>query len=111
MQQSDDIVIVYSSVPDPETGRRIAGRLVEQRLAACVNLIPGVTSVYRWHGRVETGSELLMMAKTRRVDYARLEAEIRSLHPYELPEILSVPVCGGLTAYLDWVRATDSEVP
>ena len=109
MQLSDDIIIVYSTVPDPETGRRIAGRLVEQRLAACVNLIPGVTSVYRWEGQVETGSELLLMIKTRSADYARLEAEIRSLHPYELPEIISVPVCGGLTAYLNWVRATDSE--
>jgi periplasmic divalent cation tolerance protein len=109
MQQADDVIILYSSVPEPETGRRIAGRLVERRLAACVNLIPGVTSIYRWQGQVETGSALLPMIEARGADYGRQEAEDRSLPRYELPEIISVPVCAGLTACLDWVRTTDSE--
>jgi periplasmic divalent cation tolerance protein len=111
MSEVRDVVIVYCTVPDTDTGERIAAHLVEYRLAACVSLIPGVTSVYRWQGRVETQTEALLMIKTRRADYARLETAIRSQHPYELPEIIAVPVSNGLTEYLDWVRTSNYEAP
>lgn len=111
MSQASDIVVVYCTVPDTATGERLAGHLVEYRLAACVTLIPAVTSVYRWQGQVEKAGECLLMIKARSADYVRLEGAIRSQHPYELPEIITVPVSGGLAEYLDWVRTTDNEAP
>ena len=109
MSQPSDIIVVYCTVPDSATGERIAARLVEYRLVACVSLLPGVTSIYRWQGRVETATESLLMIKACADDYPRLEAAILSQHPYELPEIITVPVNGGLPAYLDWVRTLDNE--
>lgn len=109
MSQDSDVIVVYCTVPDNASGERLAGHLVEYRLAACVTLIPAVTSVYRWQGRVETACESLLMIKARAGDYAPLESAIRSQHPYELPEIITVPVNGGLAEYLDWVRTTDNE--
>ncbi len=111
MSEARDVVIVYCTVPDTDTGQRIASHLVEYRLAACVTLIPGVTSVYRWKGEVETATEALLMIKARAADYARLETAVRSQHPYELPEIIAVPVSDGLTEYLDWVRTSNNEAP
>jgi periplasmic divalent cation tolerance protein len=107
MTPAGDVQILLCTVPDAETGRRIAARLVEYRLAACVNLLPGVQSVYRWQGKVQSDEELLLIIKARVADYARLEAAILELHPYELPEILAVPLTGGLPRYLDWVRNPD----
>ena len=109
MSEASDVIVVYCTVPDTATGERLAGHLVEYRLAACVNLLPGVTSTYRWQDKVETDTEALLMIKARAGDYARLESAIRSQHPYELPEIITVPVNGGLAEYLDWVRTTDNE--
>jgi periplasmic divalent cation tolerance protein len=109
MSEASDVIVVYCTVPDTATGERLANQLVEYRLAACVTLIPGVTSVYRWQGQVENARESLLMIKARAGDYARLESAIRSQHPYELPEIITVPVNGGLAEYLDWVRTTDNE--
>lgn len=111
MSEARDVIIVYCTVPDSDTGQRIASHLVEYHLAACVTLIPGVTSVYRWKGRVETDSEALMMIKARASDYARLESAIRSQHPYELPEIIAVSLTAGLAEYLDWVGTSNSEAP
>lgn len=82
---------------------QLATTLVEERLAACTNLIPALTSVYRWQDQVESSEEILLLIKTRKDCYARLEDRIKSLHPYELPEILSVPVENGLPDYLDWI--------
>lgn len=109
MNAASDVVIVYCTVPDAASGQRIASHLVEYRLAACVNIIPGVTSVYRWEGRVETADEALLMIKARRAEYPRLEAAIRSRHPYELPEIIAVSLSDGFTPYLNWVHATHTE--
>lgn len=78
--------------------------LVEARLAACVNALPGVRSVYRWQGRIERGEETLLIAKTTPARYAALESEVRRLHPYELPEIVAVNAAGGLPAYLQWIH-------
>jgi len=93
------------AAPDEETGRRIARALVEERLAACVNVLPGVRSVYRWKGAVEEASEVLLIAKTRADRSAALASRVRALHPYELPEVVVLPVTDGSRAYLRWVVA------
>lgn len=89
--------------PDSATARHIAESLVGERLAACVNLLPGVTSVYRWRGEVERAEEVLLLAKTTRERLQALSARIVELHPYELPEVIAVDIAGGLPAYLAWI--------
>ena len=98
---------MFCTAPDTDTARRIATALVEYRLAACVNLLPGVESLYRWAGKVTSDTEVLLMIKARAADYPLLETRIRALHPYELPEIIAVPLTAGLPAYLDWIRNPD----
>jgi periplasmic divalent cation tolerance protein len=99
----DEIVIVLTSLPDKEAAMRLARELVERRLAACVNVLAECTSVYRWKGAVENATEVPVLIKTRAARYAEVEAAIRELHPYELPEIVAVPVRHGLDEYLEWV--------
>ena len=102
-------LIVLCTVPDQAAGERIAAALVAERLAACVNILPQVTSVYRWQGQVETDAELLMIIKTRRRVYQRLEQRVVALHPHELPEVIAVQITDGLAGYLSWVdEMTDS---
>ena len=103
MSGKHDVQIIFCTVPDHATGERIARHLVEYRLAACVNVIPGITSVYRWKDKVETDREALLKIKAKTGNYQQIEAAIRSQHPYELPEIIAVPVTNGLAEYLDWV--------
>jgi periplasmic divalent cation tolerance protein len=103
MSSGSEIQIVFCTVPDTDTGRRIAAELVEYRLVACVTLLPGVESIYRWQGEVQRGKEALLMIKICAADYSGVEAAILELHPYELPEIIAVPLAGGLPAYLEWV--------
>ena len=103
MNDASEIRVLLCTVPDTDTGRRIAAQLVEYRLAACVNLLAGVESIYRWRGEVQRDNEALLMIKIRAVDYPEVEAAILELHPYELPEIIAVPLSGGLPAYLEWV--------
>jgi len=109
MGTANEIQIVFCTVPDTDTGHRIAAQLVEYGLAACVNLIPGIESVYRWKGQLEKASEILLMIKSRSADYTEVEAAISALHPYELPEIIAVPLSNGLAGYLDWVRTVHHE--
>lgn len=106
MRQQDEVLLVLSTVPDRETGRKIADHLVEYRLAACVNLLPAIDSTYRWQNAVQRDSENLLMIKTTRTAYPAMEAAVRRLHPYELPEIIAVPVAAGLPDYLAWVAAS-----
>jgi periplasmic divalent cation tolerance protein len=100
-----EVVAVLVSAPDAETARRIGRTLVEERLAACVNVVPGVSSIYRWRGAVEEASEVLMLVKTRAARADALAARVQALHPYELPEVVVLPVRGGSRAYLQWVAA------
>lgn len=89
--------------PDATVAARIARTLVEERLAACVNILPGVRSIYRWRDAVEEADEVLLVAKTTRAALPALQARIAALHPYELPELFAVEAAGGLPAYLGWI--------
>lgn len=103
-----DPLLVITNLPDQDSAERMAQTLIEERLAACVNVLAPCTSVYRWEGKVETAREFPLLIKTPASRYGKLEAAIRRLHPYELPEIVAVPICAGLPAYLAWV-ATETE--
>ena len=105
-----DTLLVFTNLPDREAALELARELVARRLAACVNVLAGCTSVYRWQGDVEQTAEVPVLVKTRAARYAELEAAIRELHPYELPEIVAVPVVRGLPEYLDWV-AEETAIP
>ena len=96
--------------PDMACAERVAGVLVDERLAACVQLLPGVRSMYRWQGEVERAEEVLLLIKTTRECLDALVARVRALHPYELPELLAVEAAGGLPDYLDWV-ASETRAP
>lgn len=103
-----ELRVVLLTAPDAEQAERLAHSLVEERLAACVNVVPGVRSVYRWEGRVEEAGELLLVVKTRADRTEALAARVRELHSYALPEVLELPAVGGSSAYLDWVRKESS---
>jgi periplasmic divalent cation tolerance protein len=94
-----------TNLPDRASAERIADALIGQQLAACVNILAPCRSVYRWKGAVETAEEYPLFAKTTRDRYSLLERVVQELHPYELPEIIAVPLGGGLPAYLEWVAA------
>jgi len=96
-------LVVFSTVAKAEDAERIARALVEQRLAACVNVVPGLVSLYRWKGELQRDEERLLVIKTRRERYAALQQALQSLHPYELPEIVALPVEAGSPAYLAWI--------
>ena len=104
----NEVIIVFTSLPDREAALKLAHELVAQRLAACVNVLAECRSVYRWKGEVEVAAEVPVFIKTRAERYAEVEAAIRELHPYELPEIVAVPVVHGLPDYLEWVAGETS---
>jgi periplasmic divalent cation tolerance protein len=95
--------LVFCTCPDEATAIKLATLLVEQHQAACVNIIPGLTSVYRWQGKVTTDQEYLLLIKSRADHYAALERLIREQHPYELPEVIAVTIGNGLEGYLHWL--------
>lgn len=99
-----EALLVLSNCPDSETADRIARGLVEAQLAACVNRLPGVESIYRWQGKVERASEVMLLIKTTRERYPAVEASIRLWHPYEVPEIIALPVVAGFAPYLRWIE-------
>lgn len=101
--------IVLCTCPDSGTATRIAEALVDQGLAACVNLIPGLRSIYRWQGKREESEEVLLLIKAPVDHYPRIEAAILEWHPYELPEIIAVSIDAGLPAYLAWLALDNSD--
>ena len=103
---SGRVLIVMTTVEAGEEPGRIADALVGEGLAACVNVLPPMSSVYRWRGEVVRGEECLLMIKTTEDLFGAVRDRIRALHAYELPEILAVPVTNGLAAYLDWIDAS-----
>ena len=96
-------LVCFSTCPDPSSADRIAAALVEERLAACVNVLAGVRSTYRWQGQVQRADEVLLVIKTTSDRLDNLRERLPALHPYELPELIAVEAAGGLPAYLDWI--------
>jgi periplasmic divalent cation tolerance protein len=96
-----EAMVVLCTFPDLDQARQIGAALVERQVAACVNLLPGVESIYRWQGRIERAGEVLAVIKTTR--YPELEEVLQEMHPYEVPEILGLSVAAGLPAYLAWL--------
>jgi len=95
--------IILNTCPNHDTAKQIAESLVTRGLAACINILPGVESVYKWKGQVECEQEYLLIIKTRADAYSSVEQAILKQHPYELPEIIAVPLANGLPAYLAWI--------
>jgi len=100
-------LIVYTTCPDEETARRISHKVVKDRVAACVHRQPAGTSVFEWEGRIEEEQEILLVIKTKEKLYGPLESAILELHPYDVPEIIAVPIENGLAAYLRWIDHLD----
>jgi periplasmic divalent cation tolerance protein len=100
---ADQILLAISTFPDAETASRIAQTLVEEKFAACANLIPAVHSIYRWKEKIETAGEVMAFFKTTRDRLPALERKLRSLHPYEVPELISMNIDSGSPDYLLWV--------
>ena len=100
---ADEIVVVFSTFPDVETARRIARELIDDKFAACANVISKIESIYRWQGKLEQGEETLVFFKTSAARYPAFQEKLKSLHPYEVPEIVCIPVSAGWPAYLGWV--------
>ncbi len=96
--------IVITTAPDQASARKLADTLVEEGLAACVNVLDRVESIYRWQGKINRDSEYMLLIKSTRQQYSQIQQRILDLHPYELPEIIAVPISGGLPAYLDWLN-------
>jgi periplasmic divalent cation tolerance protein len=99
------VIVTLCTCPDKDTAEKIARLLVEGALAACVNILPNIRSVYSWQGQVETAEEHLLIIKSSSQGYQAIESAIRSHHPYELPEIIAVPVGQGLPEYLNWIHS------
>jgi periplasmic divalent cation tolerance protein len=99
----DDVLVVLTNLPDRASAMKLAQALVERRLAACVNVLAECVSVYRWKGAIENTAEVPVLVKTRTARYGEVESAIRELHPYELPEIVALPVTHGHEDYLRWV--------
>lgn len=100
-----DHLLVITTLPDHAAGERLATALVEAGLAACVNIGAPVTSIYRWDGRMQRGSEVMLTIKTTRERYPAIEQAIVAGHPYELPEVIALPITAGLNDYLKWIDA------
>ena len=103
-----DAIVVFMTASNGEEAARLAEMLVGAHLAACVQILPEMESVYRWQGKVERAPEVLLLAKTIRSKFEELEREVRALHSYDTPEIIAVPVVAGSMPYLEWIKhATD----
>ncbi|HXG04701.1 MAG: divalent-cation tolerance protein CutA [Candidatus Rokubacteria bacterium] len=101
-----EVCVVLSTAPSPEAGAGIGRHLVAEHLAACVNVVPGARSIYRWQGQVEESDEALLIIKTERTRYPALARRLQELHTYSVPEVLALPVETGAPAYLAWVRTS-----
>jgi periplasmic divalent cation tolerance protein len=99
----NEVLLVITNLPDRATAERIAETLVTEHAAACVNIMAECTSIYRWQGKIEHAGEVPLLIKTTRAAYPQLESALRSLHPYEVPEIIALAVDAGLPEYLNWV--------
>lgn len=105
------MLLVLCNCPDEEVANRIALAVLESGLAACVNILPRIQSLYRWQGKIESATEIPLFIKSTAANYPALEAAIQKLHPYDIPEIIALPVERGLPAYLNWVAAETVQQP
>lgn len=101
-----EVILIITHFPDKASALTLAQKLIESRAAACVNILPESTSVYRWQGETETADEIPIFIKTLAEHYGKVEKIIKTIHPYELPEIIAVPVKTGLPAYMQWIADT-----
>lgn len=102
MTESQSIVVLITA-PSAEKAAELGRAIVEERLAACANIVPGVRSIYRWEGKVCDDAEVLMVVKTQQALFDRLEARVKGLHPYDCPEIIALPIVRGHAPYLQWI--------
>ncbi|HWM23942.1 MAG TPA: divalent-cation tolerance protein CutA [Chthoniobacterales bacterium] len=100
---ADEVLLALSTFPDAETARRISNQLVTENFVACANIIPAIESIYRWQGKIEEESETLVLFKTTVARSAAFQEKLKSLHPYDVPEIICLSIAGGLPEYLRWV--------
>lgn len=108
---NDECRLVLCNAPDQACAEQLARQLVSEGLAACVNLLPPVRSLYRWQGVIESADEVPLWIKTTAAAYPALEARLLQLHPYQVPEIIALPVLAGSALYLDWLRAACQPEP
>ena len=104
-------LLVLSNFPDNDTAKAAATALVKEKLAACVNLIPGVTSIYEWNATIECESEITAPIKTTEATFPTLKQRLAALHPYDLPEIIALPIQAGPEGYLSWIESTVQKSP
>lgn len=104
-QQTNDQIVVLMTAPNADEATRIAEMLVERKLAACLQILPPMTSIYVWKGEVQRESEILLVAKSTRAKFDELEEAVRAIHSYETPEIIALPIVAGSQAYLSWLSA------
>ena len=102
---SSSCLIVLSTVPSTQKAKDIAEKLVQERLCACVNIVDEVQSIFRWQAEIQNDPEVLMILKTTQERYIALEKRIQELHPYDVPEVIALPIAMGAQAYLDWLKA------
>jgi periplasmic divalent cation tolerance protein len=103
LEMADEILLAFSTFPDIETARRIARQLVSENFVACANIIPDIESIYRWRGKIEDGNETLVLFKTTAARSAAFQEKLKSLHPYDVPEIICLRIADGSPEYLRWV--------
>jgi periplasmic divalent cation tolerance protein len=105
MSERNSVVVIFVTAPDEKVAESIARTLVQERLVACANIVPGLRSHYWWDGEVQEASELLMLLKARKSDVQAVAKRVQELHPYEVPEVVALDILGGLPAYVEWIRA------
>ncbi len=105
MSERNNVVVIFVTAPDGRVANRIARTLVQERLAACVNILPGLRSHYWWDGELQESAELLMLVKARKTDVQAVANRVRELHPYKVPEVVAADIIGGLPSYIDWIQA------
>lgn len=103
MNQKIPYLLVLSTYPDKTTAQQTASILITEKLAACVNIVPNVQALFMWEGRLDDADEVLLLIKTTSAKYSALESSLKKQHPYELPEIIAVPISTGFTDYLNWI--------
>jgi periplasmic divalent cation tolerance protein len=104
-EQTNNQIVVLMTAPDADEATRIAETLIKRKLAACVQILPPMTSIYAWKGEVQRASEILLIAKSTRAKFAELEAAVRAIHSYETPEIIALAIVAGSQSYLSWLSA------